>query len=54
MRRTPVELFFRIAYVLMFLIAVELIRGSIVELWWRLTVMPCVESGGAARTRLRF
>ena len=27
-RRTPVEMFFRIAYVLMFLIAVELIRGS--------------------------
>ena len=34
-RRTPVELFFRIAYVLMFCIAVELIRGSVVELWWR-------------------
>ena len=34
-RRTPVELFFRIAYVLMFLIAVELIRGSVVDLWWR-------------------
>jgi uncharacterized protein len=34
-RRTPVEAFFRIAYVLMFLIAVELIRGSIVDLWWR-------------------
>ena len=34
-RRTPVELFFRIAYVLMFLIAIELIRGSIVDLWWR-------------------
>jgi uncharacterized membrane protein YfcA len=32
-RRTPVELFFRIAYVLMFLIACELIRGSIVDLW---------------------
>ena len=32
-RRTPAELFFRIVYVLMFLIAVELIRGSLVELW---------------------
>ena len=34
-RRTSNELFFRIAYVLMFAIAVELMRGSIVELWWR-------------------
>jgi len=34
-RRTPVTLFFQIAYVLMFVIAVELIRGSVVELWWR-------------------
>lgn len=34
-RRTPVDLFFRIAYVLMFLIAVELIRGSVADLWWR-------------------
>ncbi len=33
-RRTSTEMFFRIAYVLMFLIAVELIRGSVVELWW--------------------
>ena len=33
-RRTSSELFFRIAYVLMFLIAVELMRGSILELWW--------------------
>ena len=32
-RRTPTELFFRIVYVLMFLIAIELIRGSITELW---------------------
>jgi hypothetical protein len=32
-RRTPAELFFRIVYVLMLLIAVELIRGSLVELW---------------------
>ena len=31
-RRTPAELFFRIAYVLMFLISVELIRGALVEL----------------------
>jgi uncharacterized protein len=31
-RRTPTELFFRIAYILMFLIAVELIRGSLSEL----------------------
>ena len=34
-RRTSNELFFRIAYVLMFFIAVELMRTSIVELWWR-------------------
>ena len=33
LRLTPAELFFRIVYVLMFLIAVELIRGSLVELW---------------------
>jgi uncharacterized membrane protein YfcA len=32
-RRTRPELFFRIAYALMFLIAIELIRGSIVEIW---------------------
>jgi uncharacterized protein len=32
-RRTSTEMFFRIAYVLMFLIALELIRGSVVELW---------------------
>ena len=32
-RRTSTEMFFRIAYVLMFLIAVELIRGSVVDLW---------------------
>jgi uncharacterized membrane protein YfcA len=31
-RRTPAELFFRIAYVLMFLIAVELIRGALTEM----------------------
>jgi uncharacterized membrane protein YfcA len=34
-RRTSNEMFFRIAYVLMFFIAVELMRGAIVELWWR-------------------
>jgi uncharacterized membrane protein YfcA len=33
-RRTSTEMFFRIAYVLMFLIAVELIRSSLTELWW--------------------
>jgi uncharacterized protein len=33
-RRTSNELFFRIAYVLMFVIAIELIRGAITELWW--------------------
>lgn len=33
-RRTSNEMFFRIAYVLMFFIAVELIRGSVAELWW--------------------
>ena len=31
-RRTSTEMFFRIAYVLMFVIAVELIRSSLVEL----------------------
>jgi len=31
-RRTPTELFFRIAYVLMFLISIELIRGALVEM----------------------
>jgi len=31
-RRTPAELFFRIAYVLMFLISIELIRGAVVEM----------------------
>ena len=31
-RIAPTELFFRIAYVLMFLIAVELIRSALVEL----------------------
>jgi uncharacterized membrane protein YfcA len=34
-RRTPVDTFFRVAYVLMFLIAVELIRGSVADLWGR-------------------
>jgi uncharacterized membrane protein YfcA len=33
-RRVSTELFYRIAYVLMFIIAVELIRGSVVDLWW--------------------
>ncbi len=33
-RRTSTELFFRIAYVLMLVIAIELIRSSLVELWW--------------------
>ena len=32
-RRVSTEMFFRIAYVLMFVIAVELVRSSIVELW---------------------
>ena len=31
-RRTPAELFFRIAYVLMFLISIELIRGALMEM----------------------
>ena len=31
-RRTPAELFFRIAYVLMFFIAAELIRGAVTEM----------------------
>jgi hypothetical protein len=34
-RKTSPERFFRIAYVLMFFIALELIRGSVVELWWK-------------------
>jgi uncharacterized protein len=33
-RRTSNEMFFRIAYVLMFFIAIELMRSSIIELWW--------------------
>ena len=32
-RRTSQELFFRIAYVLMFFVALELMRSSIIELW---------------------
>jgi uncharacterized membrane protein YfcA len=32
-RRTSSEMFFRIAYVLMFVIAVELMRSSVLELW---------------------
>jgi len=31
-RRTPTELFFRVAYVLMFLISIELIRSALVEM----------------------
>ena len=34
-RRVSTEMFFRIAYILMFVIAVELIRGSVIDLWWR-------------------
>ena len=34
-RRVSTEMFFRIAYVLMFVIAVELIRSSVLDLWWR-------------------
>jgi uncharacterized membrane protein YfcA len=34
-RRVSTEMFFRIAYVLMFVIAVELIRGAVLDLWWR-------------------
>ena len=33
-RRVSTEMFFRIAYVLMFVIAVELIRSSVIDLWW--------------------
>jgi uncharacterized membrane protein YfcA len=33
-RRTPTELFYRIAYVLMFFIAIELIRGALVTKFW--------------------
>ncbi len=32
-RRTPTELFFRIVFVLMFLIAIELVRSGLTELW---------------------
>jgi hypothetical protein len=32
-RRTSPDTFFRIAYIVMFVIAVELIRGSVVDLW---------------------
>jgi hypothetical protein len=35
MVRRSTEMFFRIAYILMFVIAVELIRGSVMDLWWR-------------------
>jgi uncharacterized membrane protein YfcA len=34
-RRTPTELFYRIAYVLMFLISIELMRGGVIELLQR-------------------
>lgn len=34
LRRVSPEMFFRIAYILMFFVALELMRGSIVELWW--------------------
>jgi hypothetical protein len=34
-RRVSTEMFFRIAYVLMFFIAVELVRSSVIEMWWR-------------------
>ena len=34
-RKTSPAMFFRIAYVLMFFIALELIRGSVMELWWK-------------------
>ena len=33
-RRVSTEAFFRIAYVLMFVIAIELMRSAIVDLWW--------------------
>jgi uncharacterized protein len=32
LRRTPAQMFFRIAYVLMFLISIELIRGALTQL----------------------
>jgi hypothetical protein len=32
-RKMPTELFFRIAYVLMFLISIELIRSARTEMW---------------------
>jgi hypothetical protein len=32
-RKVSNELFYRIAYALMFIIAIELIRGAVVELW---------------------
>jgi uncharacterized membrane protein YfcA len=34
-RRVSTEMFFRIAYILMFVIAAELIRSAVVDLWWR-------------------
>ncbi|MEW6449007.1 MAG: sulfite exporter TauE/SafE family protein [Pseudomonadota bacterium] len=34
-RKTSPVTFFRIAYVMMFFIALELIRSSVIELWWR-------------------
>ena len=50
-RRTSNEMFFRIAYVLMFFIAVELMRSSIVELWWRLSLSAVIPGSRAARLR---
>ena len=52
-RRTSTELFFRIAYVLMFLIAVELMRSSITRavvaaMTQTRCVPPCRKPGGAA------
>jgi uncharacterized membrane protein YfcA len=32
LRRTPAQMFFRIAYVLMFVISIELIRGALTQL----------------------
>ncbi len=33
-RRTPTEVFYRVAYALMFLIALELMRGALMEKYW--------------------
>ncbi len=53
-RRVSTEMFFRIAYVLMFVIAVELIRSSVVELCAPVDGFPHVGEAIAMAARLRW